>query len=58
MKQASRLTRNQKEIVSSWDLDTTEWQCVEETEIYLNLIHKVTGQRKTIDNFKRKSRRT
>lgn len=57
MKQPHKLTRNQKEVVSSWDLDPADWQCAKETEFYLKLIHKETGQKKTIDNFKRKSRR-
>ena len=56
MKQAKKPTRNQKEIIASHDLVVNEWMVINATEFYLYLIHKKTGKKKTIDNFKRRKR--
>jgi hypothetical protein len=56
MKQASRLTRSQKECVSAHYLNAKDWRLVEETEFYLKIIHKETGKRKNIDKFRRSKR--
>ena len=54
MKQPKRLTRKQKECVSSHNLNTDEWALVKETEFYLYIIQKQTKQIKIIDKFRRK----
>lgn len=56
MKQAKKPTRTQKEIIASHDLVVNEWMVINATEFYLYLIHKTTGKKKTIDNFKRRKR--
>ena len=53
MKQPKKLTREQKEIVSSHGLPAKDYMLVEEMEFYYKLIHKETGKMKTIDKFKR-----
>ena len=57
MKQPKKLTLEQKKAVSAHYLNANEWMLVEETEFYLNIIHKVTGKKKTIDKFKREVKR-
>lgn len=56
MKQPRKPTRNEKEVMSSHDLVVNEWMVIKATEFYLYLIHKQTGKKKTIDNFKRRSK--
>ena len=56
MKQPSKPTRAQKEIIASHDLVVNEWMVINATEFYLYLIHKTTGRKKTIDNFKRRKK--
>lgn len=56
MKQPKKLTRNQKEIVSSHGYKADEWMLVKEAEFYLYLIHKTNGKRVTVDRFKKKRR--
>ena len=53
MKQPKKLTREQKEIVSSHGLPAKDYMLVEEMEFYLKLIHKDTEKIKMIDKFKR-----
>lgn len=53
MKNPKRLTRTQKEIVSSHGLKADEWALVEETEFYYKLIHKTTKKTKITDKFMR-----
>lgn len=57
MKQAKRLTREQKECVSAHYLKADEWALIEETDFYYKLINKKTGQKKSIDKFRRQKRR-
>ena len=56
MKRSKKPTRAQKEVISSHDLVVSEWMVINATEFYLYLIHKTTGRKKTIDNFKRRKR--
>lgn len=51
MKQPKKLTRQQKETCSAHHLNAGHWLLVEETAVYLQLINKTTGSRKTIDKF-------
>lgn len=53
MKRGRRLTRNEKEVVSSHSLNPNDWMLAEEMNFYLKLIHKETKQIKIIDKFKR-----
>lgn len=56
MKQGKRLTRNQKEVISSHGYDATEWLLVRETESHLYLVHKNDNKKRlTVDNFKRRA---
>ena len=57
MKQAKRLTREQKECASAHYLKADEWALIEETDFYYKLINKKTGQKKSIDKFRRQKRR-
>lgn len=54
MKQGKRLTRNQKEVISSHGYNATEWMLHKESEFYLYLVHKTDGRRLTVDKFKRR----
>lgn len=54
MKQAKKLTRKQKIIVSSHCLNAEHWALIEETDFHLKLINKLTGKKKTIDKFIRR----
>ena len=51
MKQPKKPTRNQKEIIRSNGLNEKDWMVVRESDFYINLVHKKTGQRKRIDNY-------
>lgn len=53
MKQAKKLTRQQKECVSAHGLIADNWMLVEETEFYYKIINKQTGTRKSVDKFRR-----
>ena len=53
MKQPKRLTRNQKECVSSHHLNAKEWAFIKRTEFYLHIIQKGTKRIKIIDKFRR-----
>ena len=54
MKQPKKLTRAQKIAVSAHNLNTDNWALVEETEFYLKIINKGSGEIRSIDKFKRK----
>lgn len=56
MKQGRRLTRNEKEIVSSHGLNPKDYSYLSETEFYLKLVNKTTGVQKMIDKFRRNKR--
>lgn len=52
MKQPKKLTREQKEAVSAHYLKASDWMLLEETEFYLKIMHKMTGQRRAVDKFR------
>lgn len=55
MKRGRRLTRNEKEVVSSHGYNANEWMIVKASECYLYLVHKENSNRRIIiDNFKRR----
>ena len=54
MKQPKKLCRWQKECLSANHMNADEWMLVEETDFYLKVIHKTTGQRKSVDKHIRK----
>lgn len=54
MKNPKKLTRMQKEIVSSHGLIAKNWALVEETEFYLKIINKDSGKTRMVDKFRRK----
>ena len=54
MKNPKKLTRTQKEIVSSHGLNPNDWALIEETEFYYKLINKTSGIKKSVDKFKRR----
>ena len=54
MKQPKKLTRTQKEILSSQDMRPDEYMLEKESEFYLYLVHKTTGKRVKADNFFRR----
>ena len=56
MKQAKRLTREQKECASAHYLNANDWALIEETDFYYKIINKKTGQKKSIDKFRRARR--
>ena len=51
MKQPKRLNRAQKIIVSAANLDPDDWALVAEKEVYLEIINKKTGTRRSIDRY-------
>lgn len=53
MKQAKKLTQQQKECLSAHHLKADDWALVEETDFYLKIIIKQTGARKSVDKFRR-----
>lgn len=54
MKNPKKLTRTQKEIVSSHGLIVKNWALVEETEFYLKIVNKDSGKTRMVDKFKRR----
>lgn len=52
MKQPNKLTREQKKLVSKAGLNPSEWMCLLEDALYLNIIHKDTTKTKIIDRKK------
>lgn len=48
MKQAKRLTRNQKEAIARRKMNPEEWMLLEEGDGYMTLIRKSTGKVQTI----------
>lgn len=53
MKQPKKLTREQKEALTASHLNAKEWMLIEETDFYLKVVNKETGQRKSVDKFRR-----
>jgi hypothetical protein len=54
MKQPKKLTRDQKECLLAHYLKADDWALVEGTEFYLKVINKSTGDRKSVDKYRRK----
>lgn len=52
MKQPKKLTRDQKKLVSRVGLNPSEWMCLLEDNLYLNIIHKDMLNTKIIDKKK------
>ena len=57
MKQPSKLSRNQKEIVSNNYLNANEYMFIEDLGAYLKIIHKETNKIKMITKFPKKLKR-
>lgn len=54
MKQPRKLTRNEKETLSTYNLNAKEWEHVKDVgEAYFMVRHKVTHQTKIIDRYRR-----
>lgn len=57
MKQPKRLTREQKEVLSAYNLNANEWLYVKDLgDSYIQVQHKVTKQLKNLDKYRRKSK--
>lgn len=57
MKQPKKLTRSQKQVVSGNSLDCCEWMLVEETELYLQIINKLTGETRYVEKVRKRRKR-
>jgi hypothetical protein len=57
MKQPKKLTREQKECLTAHHLKATDWMLTEETDFYLKIIHKESGQRRMVDKFTKTTKR-
>lgn len=51
MKQAKKLTRSQKEIVSNNNLNPNSWMFVSASDFYLKIIHKKSGNIRNIEKY-------
>lgn len=51
MKQAKKLTREQKIAVSAHGLNPDNWMLVEQTEFYLKIIHKSSEKIRRVDRY-------
>lgn len=51
MKQPKRLTFRQKAILTAHHMKADEWSLVRESESYLYVVHKITGQRKAVGKY-------
>lgn len=56
MKRPKKLTREQKEILTSHGMFPEHWLLCEEMEFYFKLIHKETGKIRFEDKFRRYER--
>lgn len=57
MKQNKRLTRNQKETLTAYNLNANEYEYVKDVgDSYIQVMHKVTGKTKILDKYRRKSK--
>lgn len=57
MKQPKKLTRSQKECLSANLLKSTDWMLICETDFYLKIVNKSTGEKRCIDKFRKETRR-
>lgn len=53
MKQPKKPTRAQKEAMSAAHLSGKKWGIEDETEFYLKIINRETGEKKSIDKFRK-----
>lgn len=51
MKQAKKLTRRHKEVLTAHHMKADEWSLVRESELYLYVVHKTTGQIKAVGKY-------
>lgn len=49
MKQPKRLTRKQKEAVSSYGLNPMKWMLLKDGDVYITIINKRNGKTKVIE---------
>ena len=57
MKQAKRLTRKYKEAVRAYGLNPENWMLQKDGDVYITIIHKITGSVKRIDKYAREVKR-
>ena len=57
MKQAKRLTRQYKEAVRAYGLNPENWMLQKDGDVYITIIHKITGTVKRIDKYAREAKR-
>ena len=57
MKQAKRLTRQYKEAVAAYGLNPENWMLQKDGDVYITIIHKITGSVKRIDKYAREVKR-
>ena len=57
MKQAKKLSRSNKEIVTNNNLNSDQWMLVDEMEFYLKIINKETSKTKMVTKFPKKLKR-
>ena len=57
MKQPKKLKRQQKECLSAHHLKADDWMLAEETDFYLKIVNKNTGEMKSVDKFRREVKR-
>ena len=53
MKQAKRLTREYKEAVHAYGLNPENWMLQKDGDVYITIVHKITGTVKRIDKYAR-----
>ena len=53
MKQAKRLTREYKEAVHAYRLNPENWMLQKDGDVYITIVHKITGTVKRIDKYAR-----
>lgn len=54
MKQSKRLTRDEKAAVSAYYLNPKDWMKQSESEFYITIVNKKTGQTRRIDKYARR----
>ncbi len=53
MKQPKKLTRQLKEAVAAYGLNTDNWMLLKDGDAYVTIIHKASGKTRIIDKFAR-----
>lgn len=57
MKQPKKLTYDLKQAVSAYSLNLSDWMLLEEGDVYVTIIHKLTKQTRKIDKYARPVRK-